>query len=229
MRNAQNMIEVVFIMVACATQTLGVKRNPFRNDKIRQRRRDPARKLIKDEFLVIFDEDCLSQQNTTQTDVINEFLNLYPCYTFNRDDQTTKKYRNIGDYWIVVNKKKNCNNHEEPEIEFDDYCITEVEQDEETKGIDDLERFEVDSNDYKWTNDFGDYVNISNVAWIILLSILLLIICINCYIMMIRRKPNVKVDNIIIMSICFVFVILHCIFLLKTMIFAYASFLNFSI
>ena len=107
--------------------------------------------------------------------------------------------------------------------------ITEIEEDEGNKGIGDLEMFQADSNDYKWMNDFGDYVNISNVAWIILLTILLLIVCINCYIIIIRRKSNAKRDNIIIMSLCFVFVILHCIFLLKSMIVSYASFLNFSI
>ena len=32
---------------------------------------------------------------------------------------------------IVLNKKKKCNNNDGIEIEFDDYCITEVEEDEE--------------------------------------------------------------------------------------------------
>ena len=91
----------LLLMIVCITQTIGVKQNPFKNDKIRQRRRDPTRKIIKDEFLVFFDEDCISQQNMTQRDVIQEFLDLYPCYKLNRDDQKTKKFRNIGDYWIL--------------------------------------------------------------------------------------------------------------------------------
>ena len=65
---------------------------------------------------------------------------------------------------------------------------------EENKGIGDLQMFEADGSGYKWMNDLGNYVSNSDIAWIILLSILLLITCLNCYILIQRRKSNVKGD-----------------------------------
>ena len=109
--------------------TFAEKQNPFINDKIKERRNDPNRKTITDEFLVFFDEDCLSKNKPR--DIIQEFLDLYECYTLNQETRKTKMYRNIGDYWIVLNRKDDCYDDDEKELDFSEYCMVEVEEDEE--------------------------------------------------------------------------------------------------
>ena len=49
-------------------------------------------------------------------------------------------------------------------------------------------------NDYKSMGDQGHYVNIPNVVLIAVLSISILITCLNCYVLIKRRKLNVKRD-----------------------------------
>lgn len=112
------------------------KGKPFKSDEIERKRNDTKRKTIFDEFLVFFDEDCLDEKNQTHHDMVKEFIDEFECYRLNRGKSS--KYRKIGDYWITLDRKKNCYDDDEKEIDFEQYCIVEIEENEKVDFDDNI-------------------------------------------------------------------------------------------
>jgi len=99
-----------------------------RNDII-ERQNNPKINTIIDEFMVFFDLECLAEKKSLGRNIIGEFMTEFPCYELNEEKED--KFPEIMDQWIVVNKKNECNNDDDKKIIWKDFCIKNVEQNEE--------------------------------------------------------------------------------------------------
>eukprot|EP00486_Rosalina_sp_Unknown_P004510 CAMPEP_0201576330 /NCGR_PEP_ID=MMETSP0190_2-20130828/22077_1 /ASSEMBLY_ACC=CAM_ASM_000263 /TAXON_ID=37353 /ORGANISM="Rosalina sp." /LENGTH=448 /DNA_ID=CAMNT_0048007065 /DNA_START=251 /DNA_END=1597 /DNA_ORIENTATION=- len=79
--------------------------------------------------MVFFDNNCTADKNSEGIDIIQEFLDLFECYTLNPN--VTDQYPDIVDHWIYMDKQQDCDYEDNVELEWDDYCIRNVEEDEE--------------------------------------------------------------------------------------------------
>eukprot|EP01084_Bolivina_argentea_P315644 546891_1 len=123
-------IGLLFIWSLYGLDPLSLKQNPFKNEEIEKRRADHSTRTIHDEFLIFFNEECLDKKQQDHHDMIKEFLDKFECYKKNK--KKVKPHRHMGDdYWIVVNRKRDCYDNDEEEIELSDYCITEIDENEE--------------------------------------------------------------------------------------------------
>eukprot|EP01084_Bolivina_argentea_P083134 150528_1 len=140
----QRSTNLLIILITILFTSQATKKNTFNNDEIKQNRKDPSHHTIFDEFMVYFNPECLQDKlnereynehkkgqftvEHVKDEIIREFLDEYSC--FFQDEKIKDEFENIGDYWILVKKKKNCVDDDEKEIEWDDYCIKQVEEDE---------------------------------------------------------------------------------------------------
>ena len=97
------------------TSSFGKKKNVFRNEKILSRERNPKIKTILDEYIVVFDLDCLNgMNNKTTQDVIDEFLDQFECYQLN--DNVVDEYPNTVDHWIYMDRIRKCKDEDEKKL-----------------------------------------------------------------------------------------------------------------
>ena len=101
--------------------TGGITKSVFRNKVILDQLNDSNIEIVDDQFMVYFSTSCRKEMTSQNRDIIQEFENEYQCY--HRNVQITKTFEDIGDYWIVMEKQNNCDNENDKEIEWDDFCI----------------------------------------------------------------------------------------------------------
>mmetsp|Transcript_44442 Transcript_44442/g.39678 ORF Transcript_44442/g.39678 Transcript_44442/m.39678 type:complete len:517 (-) Transcript_44442:46-1596(-) len=100
----------------------------FERDEIIERQNNPKINTIIDEFMVFFDLECLAEKKSLGRNIIGEFMTEFPCYELNEEKED--KFPEIMDQWIVVNKKNECNNDDDKKIIWNDFCVTNVEENE---------------------------------------------------------------------------------------------------
>ena len=103
----------------------GRKRKLFKSQEIIEMQNDPNIDTRDNEYIVSFQLNCLKQMKRQQRDIIQEFLDLFQCYQVN--DEEPDLFPEIIDHWIRMDKIFGCNDDDDIEIQFDDYCLRYIE------------------------------------------------------------------------------------------------------
>ena len=122
------MLSLSLLFLTLFTLSFGRKQNVFRNEKILSKERNSKIKTVFGKYVVFFDLECLAIMTASNRDIIQEFLDQFECYQLN--DTVIDLYPNTVDHWIYMERIKKCGDEDEKQLEFMNYCIIDIEQDE---------------------------------------------------------------------------------------------------
>lgn len=122
-RNIQNVMVSLLHIMLLTIPSFGALQNLFKNSEIIERQ-NADYDLVPDEFIIFFENSCLAKNDFA----IQQLLKQYDCYILNEEMQD--EFPDIIDHWIVMDKIKGCDHDDEKFIDFDEFCIKTVEQQE---------------------------------------------------------------------------------------------------
>lgn len=131
--------------------SFGDKKKVFKNDEIIEKELDPNINTVYDQFVITFDLKCLKEKKQSISDNIEEFLDKFECYVI--DEHIKDKFPETIDHWIHMHKKPYCYDDDEMELEWADYCIIEVLEDEKPEWFD-YDDYSDDSDDDDSDDDY---------------------------------------------------------------------------
>eukprot|EP01084_Bolivina_argentea_P014995 28042_1 len=104
------------------------KQSVWMNPTILANEDSPYHDTIYGKYIVSYDLECLTRMEESNRDIIHEFVNLFECYSLN--ETVVDQFPTTTDRWIYMEQEIDCASDDEVEIVWDDYCISDVEQDE---------------------------------------------------------------------------------------------------
>eukprot|EP01084_Bolivina_argentea_P047009 86595_1 len=114
---------ILFTINLLIVSLLSTKKTLFRDEAVLENENDPGRDTIYGEFIVFFKQNCWTEE---KIDALA--ARFKECYSIN--NAMVDEYPDTVDHWIYMDKKSGCDYEDEIEIEWDDYCIKSIEEDE---------------------------------------------------------------------------------------------------
>ena len=87
---------ILFAITLLIAPLFGEKNNLWRNPDVLANENDPNRNTIYDEYIVCFNITCLERMEQDTRNIIQEFLDLFECYSLNKE--VKDQYPNIEDH-----------------------------------------------------------------------------------------------------------------------------------
>ena len=69
----------------------------------------------------------MARMEQDNRDIIQEFIDMFKCYTLNED--IVDSFPNTSDHWIYMDKQTDCYDEDGIELEWENYCIYDIEED----------------------------------------------------------------------------------------------------
>ena len=116
------MMQQILLLSLLVIPSFSMMKNLFQNSKIMEKHGlNIDANLVKDEYIVFFDTDCLRKIDHAAQQLQLE----YDCYKLNEKIQDD--FPDIVDHWFVMDKTKGCDHDDDKLLDWDEFRIKDRE------------------------------------------------------------------------------------------------------